>query len=1038
MSTDNLSPPGSSSYSSNTLHVGDGTWDNGRDTFLLPNLMGLNFDTMRYNGMGNRFRELTEYHKLIIGHGVLAAIVFLAVVPAAAFTAKFYTRNPRMAVKVHVYLQILTVFLLTVVVVLGWFAVGPERSLTNPHHGIGIAIYTLVLFQFIFGWLMSKIEKRRKNPGALTRVPTKVWLHRILGRTIGLLGVIQIALGLTLYGSPKALFILYALAGAILLFLYLGLDRAYFEKRHVMFGLNQGEFYSDYGSYLSGSRTDYSRPGGPPGPIGAGPPERERRESHWGRNVLAGVGALGAYEAFKRRRSGRRSEYDESVVSRRNESRRPGRDESAIDARQRETLRREEMEQAELDAERRHGRPPTAMVPSAVGGTQMSSRPPPGVEYGAGSIATGMGAGARRPDSQMTPVRTHRRNDSRLSPESWEEDEKYSERPERHTWRNRILGAGAGIAAFEGVRRVFSGRRKREEDYVDENYRPALGGSHNMVSQTDVSRVEAGQAPFSPDNRRHNIAGVQPMTPTATPSRPPRQQRRQSVDSMSYSDEDSVMTPTRPPHIRPGSRPPSGRYDDGPDQDTLRQSIASLGAIAGFREWNKQRKERRERQRMDRMRRDELNESTMYDRRTSGNYPHPQDAGGRRPSVGGTVTTATDLHDDHAFAGSNPELSRTNFTAPNTMQPPLPASAGAVGSSVPGYPPSTVGPSISQHRVDEVRDEYHLPPPPPGPPPQGIRNDGLPPPPPGPPPAGIRPEYAAPEPGSLQMPQGAVNPDPSRLLSSENVTQQHTSQGHPIRDAAAGAMAGAAAANIASNHRRRGSQSDSASGMHSRQESRNRLQRRDRRGSTTSNSASAIGTSAPGTAEHPLASVKLKQHSDGNHVTVRRLSEEEAAAEREARRAERRDRRRRRDNSELSSDLQSPPGSNQRYRTTRPARRPSVDQPITNVPPPPPMSSTAGSHRPPSELNLPPLPTAPGAASAGTIRPTHSISPQDGQGLSPPPGMPAGSGMTSPGDAGTGTDVSAFDNNRRRRRAERARRLEAARGGGGGKTVDFE
>jgi hypothetical protein len=47
---DNLSPPGSSQYSSNTMSVGDGTWDATRNDFLLPNLMGLNFATMRYNG----------------------------------------------------------------------------------------------------------------------------------------------------------------------------------------------------------------------------------------------------------------------------------------------------------------------------------------------------------------------------------------------------------------------------------------------------------------------------------------------------------------------------------------------------------------------------------------------------------------------------------------------------------------------------------------------------------------------------------------------------------------------------------------------------------------------------------------------------------------------------------------------------------------------------------------------------------------------------------------------------------------------------
>jgi hypothetical protein len=48
---DNLSPPGSSTYSSNTMYVGDGTWDASRNDFLLPNLVGLNFETMRYNGV---------------------------------------------------------------------------------------------------------------------------------------------------------------------------------------------------------------------------------------------------------------------------------------------------------------------------------------------------------------------------------------------------------------------------------------------------------------------------------------------------------------------------------------------------------------------------------------------------------------------------------------------------------------------------------------------------------------------------------------------------------------------------------------------------------------------------------------------------------------------------------------------------------------------------------------------------------------------------------------------------------------------------
>ena len=51
MSTSQLAPAGSSSYSSNSMFVGDGTWDTERNTFLLPNLVGLNFKTMQYNGM---------------------------------------------------------------------------------------------------------------------------------------------------------------------------------------------------------------------------------------------------------------------------------------------------------------------------------------------------------------------------------------------------------------------------------------------------------------------------------------------------------------------------------------------------------------------------------------------------------------------------------------------------------------------------------------------------------------------------------------------------------------------------------------------------------------------------------------------------------------------------------------------------------------------------------------------------------------------------------------------------------------------------
>lgn len=47
---DDLSAPGTATYDSDTMTVGDGTWDFTKNDFLLPNLQGLNFETMRYNG----------------------------------------------------------------------------------------------------------------------------------------------------------------------------------------------------------------------------------------------------------------------------------------------------------------------------------------------------------------------------------------------------------------------------------------------------------------------------------------------------------------------------------------------------------------------------------------------------------------------------------------------------------------------------------------------------------------------------------------------------------------------------------------------------------------------------------------------------------------------------------------------------------------------------------------------------------------------------------------------------------------------------
>ena len=254
---------------------------------------------MIFAGMGNRFRQLPGYHNIIRAHGIIAAITFLFIVPSAILVARFYTRNPRLGVRIHIWLQIITLLLITVVFTLGTFAVGPSRRLSNPHHGIGTAIFVLILVQFLFGWWMHQRLKKRK----VTYEPLKATvsctygresfdsellmfqqLHHWLGRAIALLGLAQIPLGLTLYGSPLVLFVLYALAVFALLVTYFWLTRR--RERDY-----PGSDYDSRYDYGTGSVVD----------------ERRRRSgSGWLKPVLAGAGIYAVVDRFRRRSGSRR------------------------------------------------------------------------------------------------------------------------------------------------------------------------------------------------------------------------------------------------------------------------------------------------------------------------------------------------------------------------------------------------------------------------------------------------------------------------------------------------------------------------------------------------------------------------------------------------------------------------------------------------------------------------------------------------------------------------------------------------------------
>jgi hypothetical protein len=165
----------------------------------------------------------------------------------------------------------------------------------------------------------------------------------------------------------------------------------------------------------------------------------------------------------------------------------------------------------------------------------------------------------------------------------------------------------------------------------------------------------------------------------------------------------------------------------------------------------------------------------------------------------------------------------------------------------------------------------------------------------------------------------------------------------------------------------------------------------------------------------PPVSVKVKMHNDGRHVTLRRLNEEEAAAERKARSKE--------THKVRDSSMSSLGNSENRKRwrrneaiETAQAQEMAQQQSAASTLAPLPMP----------EPFIPPPPPGPPPGGAASHIP-----------LPPPPPLPAAAGsiLSSPsGQAyGTETDVSNFDSNRRRRRAERAQ----AKAAKGGKSVDF-
>lgn len=260
---------------------------------------------------------------------------------------------------------------------------------------------------------------------------------------------------------------------------------------------------------------------------------------------------------------------------------------------------------------------------------------------GAGAaIATLLGRRNRQVQSaerieQRTDITEGSRRGSRPPSRTSFVEEKYTEDGHPHTWRDRLLGATAGVGLFEGARRLFGGRR---EDVSEVSYQ---NPPHSAVAtETDIRRVEEGRIPISPSAERIRRTEETTTIPvaTASPSRRSALRARRSGDSIhSYDSALSYASPGR----------------DKRRNYTVRDGIAALGLAGYFRHRLNQRRERREDQRVAELRERDREEERIA-RMDSQRRRYTGD-GIPRPTRRTASMSESELS---PITGSNPALSR--------------------------------------------------------------------------------------------------------------------------------------------------------------------------------------------------------------------------------------------------------------------------------------------------------------------------------------------------------------------------------------------
>lgn len=320
------------------------------------------------------------------------------------------------------------------------------------------------------------------------------------------------------------------------------------------------------------------------------------------------------------------------------------------------------------------------------------------MKYLAAAGAAGAGLAAMRRRSRS---RRRSRDDSRAdvissrhsSPSrhhSHYTNDKYSEThqgKQSHSWRDRLVGAAAGAGAMVGLSRLF-GRKPHDRDSDSGDYRPPLGGNQS-ITQTDVSRIEDGRPPESPDERWRRVEEREHAQAAVMAAGSPSKQRPKPKPRRSGGSLDSF-----------DSRSSTSAEQNRPSKNyTIREGVAALGLAGYIRHKLKGRRERKEEMRIDEVRRQDV-ENERIARANSQRRRYTGDGTPRRGGRRGS-DTATSI----GLTGSTPELSRHNL--PTTANVRSTSTNDVVTTTTTADPSLPPPPLIGSHRDDSGSEAYY-------------------------------------------------------------------------------------------------------------------------------------------------------------------------------------------------------------------------------------------------------------------------------------------------------------------------------------------